>query len=101
MLKTSLRKKKNPILKSFFFLNELCTKIYKSFSRNKFIFGTDRLTYLIKNNNCYNYFTFFFSYQKLLCFYTTNYKVSTKKYNMSRFFFNYQFSKLILANTHK
>jgi hypothetical protein len=101
MLKRILKKKKRLIIKSSFFKNELKLKIIQSFSRNKELSGLERISHFIKNNECFNSKGFFFSYQKLLCFFTGNHKVPTRDYNYSRFFLNFQFSKISLANTYK
>jgi hypothetical protein len=101
MLKRILKKKKLNIIKSHFFKTELKNTILLSFSRNKQLSGLDRISFLIKNNSCFEYKGFFSSYQKLLCFFTNNHKVPSRDYNYSRFFLNFQFSKIILSNTYK
>jgi hypothetical protein len=101
MLKRILKKKKHNIVKSFFYKYELKNTVKRSFSQNKKLNGINRISYLVKTDNCFSYNTFFFSYQKLLCFFTNNHKVHSRDYNYSRFFLNYQFSKILISNTYK
>lgn len=101
MLKRILKKKKRCVVKSLFSRNELKLRVVQSFSRNKELSGLERVSFFIKNNDCFDGKGFFSSYQKLLCFFTGNHKVPTRDYNYSRFFLNFQFSKICLANTYK
>jgi len=101
MLKKSYRVKKQNLVKTNFIELELFQLIKDSLSRNNAMTPLDRISYNAKTLSCFNPKSYFSTYQKLLCFYTDNYKVTTRDYNYSRFFLNKQLNKILLSNTFK
>lgn len=69
MLKRILKKKKRCVVKSLFSRNELKLKVVQSFSRNKELSGLERVSFFIKNNDCFDGKGFFFQLPEVIMFF--------------------------------
>ena len=89
------------IVKQSYQENHFKEVLVKSFKENMQINPLNRLSFFCQDEEYLNIWSYFKSYQKLLCLITLSDKVSSKSYHYSRFFLNKQLNKLVISNTLK
>lgn len=101
MLKKKYNLHKQTTLKINYINQFTLNLLLRSLGENHELLPRERLSYLMKGEDQFNFFFYFATYQKLHCLITLSPKVPNKRYAYSRFFFNKQLNYLTCANTLK